>query len=126
MKILIVDDSKLSRKLIISKIPEKFRGTVPIIQGSNGQEAVDLFKEHQPDIVFLDLTMPVMDGYEALEQIIAYDNDARVYVITADIQKKAMEKVNGLGATALECKPIDEKRMAKIFASIQQDYEDDE
>ncbi|MCP4578943.1 MAG: response regulator [Deltaproteobacteria bacterium] len=126
MKILVVDDSKLSRKLIISKIPEKIRGTVPIIQGANGQEAVDLFKEHQPDIVFLDLTMPVMDGYEALEQIKAYDNDARVYVITADVQKKAKEKVNILGAAALECKPIDEKRMAKIFDSIQQDYKDDE
>lgn len=121
MNLLLVDDSPLSRKIIINRIPEEIKGTYSIIQGSNGQEAVDLYKEHHPDIVFLDLTMPVMDGYEALDQIMAYDKGACVYVITADIQKKAQEKVLASGAAALETKPIDEERLAKIFSRINQE-----
>lgn len=120
MNILVVDDSKLSRKFLIDKIPVEIKDTASIIQGTNGQEAVDLYKKNRPDIVFLDLTMPVMDGYEALCQIMAYDNRACVYVVTADIQAKAKEKVLASGAIAIEPKPIGEERMGKIFSSIEQ------
>ena len=121
MKILVVDDSKLSRKLFLNRIPSFIRETATIVQGANGQEAVDLFKEHSPDIVFLDLTMPVMDGYEALNQIMIYDENARVFIITADIQKKAKERVLASGARSIETKPIEEERLEKIFSSLGKD-----
>jgi two-component system chemotaxis response regulator CheY len=121
MNILIVDDSNIIRKLVVNRVPQKIKENASFIHGVNGQEAVDLYKKHRPDIVFLDLTMPVMDGYEALDQIMAFDKDACVYVITADIQKKAKERVLASGAVALETKPIDEERLAKIFSCIKQD-----
>lgn len=121
MNILIVDDSNLSRKLFINRIPKVIKENASIIQGVNGKEAVALYKEHRPNIVFLDLTMPVMDGYEALDLIMAYDKSACVYIITADIQKKAQEKVLSSGAVALETKPIDEERLAEILSCIKQD-----
>ncbi|MFT5698649.1 MAG: two-component system chemotaxis response regulator CheY [Desulforhopalus sp.] len=119
MKILIVDDTKLSRMMILKRMPAEIRENSEIIQGSNGEEAVKLYKEHSPDIVFLDLTMPVMDGFGALPLIKEHNPKAIVFVITADIQAKSKEKVMELGATSMEAKPISEKRLAEIFASIQ-------
>ncbi len=121
MKILIIDDTKLSRAMILKRIPERIKQNSSIVQGVNGQEAVILYKELHPDIVFLDLTMPVMDGFEALKQIKAHDNDALVYIITADIQKKAMERVIADGARGIEKKPIDEERLEEIFSELEKD-----
>jgi two-component system chemotaxis response regulator CheY len=126
LKVLLVDDSTLSRKLLISRIPQNMRASSQIIQGSNGKEAVELYMEHSPDIVFLDLTMPVMDGYEALDRIIDHDQHALVYVITADIQKKAKQRVLAAGAAAIETKPIDEKRLARIFSFFNEGGDYDE
>ncbi len=121
MKILIVDDTKLSRAMILKRIPESIKESASIFQGVNGQEAVELYKELHPDIVFLDLTMPVMDGFEALRQIIAFDKKAIVYIISADIQSKAKERVLSDGAVGIENKPIDEHRLEKIFSLLQKD-----
>ncbi|MCP4340433.1 MAG: response regulator [Desulfobulbaceae bacterium] len=120
MIILIIDDTKLSRTMIIKRMPTEIRETSTIIQGSNGEEAVMLYKEHSPDIVFLDLTMPVMDGFGALPLIKEHDPQAIVYVVTADVQAKSKEKVLQLGATSMEAKPISEVRLAEIFASIKE------
>ncbi|WP_163340522.1 response regulator [Desulfopila sp. IMCC35008] len=117
MKILIVDDTKLSRMMILKRMPPQIKESSTILQGENGQEAVDLYKEHSPDILFLDLTMPVMDGFEALNHIMEYNPKALVYVITADIQAKAVERVTAAGARSLEAKPISEERLAEIFSS---------
>lgn len=121
MNILIVDDTKLSRTMILKRIPAAIKEQSSIVMGTNGQEAVDLYKAHTPDIVFLDLTMPVMDGYTALTQILDYDATARVYIVTADIQTKSKEKVLAAGAAGIETKPIDEQRLADIFASLEQE-----
>lgn len=119
MKILIIDDTKLSRAMILKRIPDNVKNNSKIFQGTNGREAVELYKEIKPDITFLDLTMPVMDGFQALEIIRAHDPDAHVFVITADIQAKARERVLALGAKGIEKKPIDENRLAQILATIQ-------
>lgn len=118
MKILIVDDTRLSRSMIRKRIPEHIRKSATIIEGTNGLEAVALYKEHLPDLLFLDLTMPEMDGFEALECIMQFDPDAVVYVITADIQTKTVEKVTAAGARNLEAKPVSEARLAEIFNDI--------
>jgi len=119
MKILIVDDTKLSRAMILKRIPDNVKNSSNIFQGTNGREAVELYKEIKPDITFLDLTMPEMDGFTALEIIRAHDSAARVYVITADIQAKTRERILDLGAKGIEKKPIDESRIAQILDTIQ-------
>ena len=99
MNILVVDDSMMSRKMLIDKLLSlEVAEPETIVQGKNGQEGVELYKEHRPDIVFLDLTMPIMDGYEALDLIIKFDPSAFVVVVSADEQPKAIQKVMELGA----------------------------
>ncbi|MBN2695811.1 response regulator [bacterium] len=115
MKILVVDDSGVSRKMLIKSIPENIREKCEIFQAENGLEAVEKYKSDSPDIVFLDLTMPIMDGYEALKEIIEYDPSAIVFVISADIQQKAKERVLELGASGMESKPIKPEKMTSIF-----------
>lgn len=112
MKILVVDDSKIARKNVISKIPKDLN--IEIIEAENGKEALSLYKSIRPNIVFLDLTMPEMDGYEALEEIMKFDKDAFVVIVSADIQPKAVQKVMSLGAKRHIPKNVNEIEISSI------------
>lgn len=118
MKILVVDDSRLARASIIKVLKEAFGELDEIVQGTNGEEAVSLYKEQSPQIVFLDLTMPVMDGFEALRQIKAIDSNAHVVVVSADIQNKAVSQVMSDGAMMHVQKPITSEKMAEIIKTV--------
>lgn len=118
MIFLVVDDSKISRKWLIEMIPKKITESAEIIEGCNGEEAVSLYEQHQPDIVFLDITMPVLDGFQALERIRAINPDALVVMISADRQKTTKEKVLSLGAAALISKPIDEQEFRTTLLKL--------
>lgn len=114
MKVLVVDDSKIARMGVIKSL----RGVHPdaeIIQAINGQEAVELYQQERPDVVFLDLTMPVMDGYEALKKIKEIDEEAQVIVVSADIQSEAKLRVLVAGAKNMYPKPINTEIMMQIF-----------
>ena len=115
---LVVDDSKISRKWLIEKIPKKILELATIIEGTNGQEAIDLYKEHHPDIVFLDITMPVVDGFEALAAIKTLNPEAIVVMISADRQKSTKEKVLTLGASAIIAKPIDAEEFRTTLLNL--------
>lgn len=81
--ILIVDDSPIARKMLKSCIPKE-KG-YEMHEAGNGKEGVDKYKEVKPDVTFMDLTMPVMDGYRAVEKIIEFDRNALIIVVTADV-----------------------------------------
>jgi two-component system chemotaxis response regulator CheY len=102
-KILIVDDSPISIKIIKSCIPTD-QG-YELFDASNGQIGVEQYKQHQPDLTFMDLTMPVMNGFEALEEILKFDQRALVIILTADVQIKAVAKAHDLGAFTVVKKP---------------------
>ncbi len=115
---LVVDDSKISRKWLIEMIPKKILEHATIIEGTNGQEAVELYKEHGPDVVFLDITMPILDGIGALEAIKALDPEAIVVMISADRQKNTKEKVLALGASAIISKPVDAEEFRSTLLNL--------
>ena len=102
-KILIVDDSPISRKMLKSCIP-KDREYV-FYEAGDGLAGLELFKKIQPDITFMDLTMPVMDGATAIDEILKFDKNALVIVSTADVQVKSLAKVMDLGAFLVVKKP---------------------
>lgn len=100
---LVVDDSSVIRMFIKNYLLGE--GTYEVREAVNGQEAVEAYRQSRPDIVYLDLTMPVMDGVTALGHIMDMDPKAMVIVVTADIQPKSIERVMGLGAIAVLKKP---------------------
>ena len=118
MIFLVVDDSKISRKWLIEMIPKKIAEYTQIIEAENGEEAVALFKQYAPDIVFLDITMPILDGFEALRQIRAANNEALVVMISADRQKSTKEKTLALGASAILSKPIDAEEFRSTLLKL--------
>ena len=119
MKILVADDSKMDRKMVIKIFSDVRDGQEDeILQASNGEEAVNLYKENKVDVVFLDLTMPVMDGFKALKLIKEYDENAKVVVVSADIQQGSMAKVREDGAIDFVKKPISDVKMKQILEKI--------
>jgi len=102
-KILIVDDSPISRKMLRSCFPKEIE--FDFHEAGDGLAGFELYKQISPDITFMDLTMPVMDGTEALAEIRKYNPSAMVIVATADVQIKSITKVMDLGAFMVLKKP---------------------
>lgn len=117
MKILIVDDSKLAR-LGLMKFMKSFRDSFEIIEADNGLKAVNLFEMQSPELIFMDLTMPVMDGYKAIDKIISLNKDAYIIAVSADIQKIAKEKVLKSGVKSFLNKPVQEEDIHKILQTF--------
>ncbi len=117
MKILVVDDSKLARLTLIKTLKE-YEPSAEIYEAENGAIAVELFKAENPRVVFLDLTMPVMDGYEALKLIMQIDPNAQVVVVSADIQTQAQVQVLALGAKLMVPKPINTDKMLAVLQQL--------
>ncbi|WP_104403087.1 response regulator [Vibrio penaeicida] len=116
MKVSVVDDSKLSRKSVIRVLPEHW--TDNISEGVNGREAIELYEQGKADILFLDLTMPEMDGFEVLEYLHEQDAKSIIFVVSADIQPKAQERVNRLGAAKFLKKPIDKNLLDEALHEV--------
>lgn len=81
MKLLIVDDSNIMRKAI-EKYLNEF-GLQCVGTAGDGESAIELFREHLPEVVTLDITMPKMDGLSCLDEIMKIKPDTRVIVISA-------------------------------------------
>jgi len=102
-KILLVDDSPISRRIMKSCIP-KDRG-YELYEAGDGLAGFEAYKEIHPDVTFMDLTMPVMDGSEATGKIREFNPEAVVIVCTADIQIKSITNALDLGALMVMKKP---------------------
>lgn len=103
IRLLVVDDSGFSRRMLVKRLPPEFK--YRITEASDGHEAIETYERGLFDLVFMDLTMPRMGGLEAIGHILAKDPDARVVVVTADIQQQSRERVRELGACNLIAKP---------------------
>ena len=108
-RVLIADDSILSRR-IITKIATENGHTVAG-ESSNGVETISKYKELKPDIVTMDITMPVMDGIECLKELIEYDSTAKVLIVSAIGKGSMVLEALKHGAKYYVTKPIDEKRV---------------
>ncbi len=112
--LLIVDDSGFSRKAMLKSLPEAW--DVDITQAANGEEALDALRQGLGEVVLLDLTMPVLDGFGVLEGIRDEGLTAKVVVVSADIQPKAKLRVISLGALAFLQKPFNKESLAATLA----------
>ena len=81
IRILIADDHTVVREGLVSLVKRK-SDMVIVAEARNGREAVDLWKEHRPDVTLLDLRMPEMDGVSAIKEIRELDGNAHIVVLT--------------------------------------------
>ncbi|NOS62830.1 MAG: response regulator [Nitrosarchaeum sp.] len=112
-RVVIVDDNE-DITSVISDILE-IGGFNVVGIGHNGKEAVSLYKKHKPDFIFLDVTMPIMDGIQALKEIKEEDSKANVIMVTADDGTSVIQELKKLNATAIIVKPF---KIEAIFETI--------
>lgn len=87
-----------------------------VITAHNGEEAINAYKTYNPGIVFLDIRMPIVDGYETFFSIKKYDSHAKVVFITAfSVDDKKAEKAKDMGLLDLLHKPIEFEKIIKII-----------
>lgn len=114
--IVIVDDSIFIRKMLRNMVEEM--GYAVVGEAVNGKEAVEEYKKHKPDILTLDITMPVMDGLEALKEIMEYDKKARVVMITAAGQQVKVIQALKIGAEKFVVKPFDREKVRRTLEEM--------
>ena len=111
--VLVCDDSAMARKMLIKSLPPEW--DIEITQAANGLEALDAYRTGKAEIMFLDLTMPEMDGYGVLENLQKEGLNSFVVVVSADIQPIAQERVKQLGAIAFCKKPVNPTEIQEIL-----------
>ena len=110
--VLICDDSALARKQMARALPPGLDGAVTF--ASNGAEGLEAIRAGKGEVLFLDLNMPVMDGYEVLAAIRHEDLPTLPIVVSGDIQPEARQRVMGLGALEFIRKPVDADEIRRI------------
>ncbi len=118
-RVLVVDDSMFVAKQIGQILTSE--GYDVVATAVDGKDGVDKYKELCPnvDLVTMDITMPRMDGITALEQIMAFDKNARVVMVSALGKEELVKKSLLLGAKNYIIKPLDRKKvLERISASL--------
>ena len=114
--VVVVDDSGMSRKMLRNLLEDA--GYTVVAEAADGMEGVLAYKQYHPDIITLDITMPNMDGTEALRQIKDYDPDANAIMITAAGQQKKVIEALKIGASKFITKPFDKEEVLKSVEEL--------
>ena len=114
--VLIVDDAEFMR-VMLREILEDM-DLVVIAEASNGVEAIEKFRQSRPELVLMDITMPTMDGIEALGVILKEDPQALVVMITALGQKDQVLSAIKAGARDFIIKPFDQERVQDTLSRL--------
>jgi two-component system chemotaxis response regulator CheY len=120
IKLLIVDDSIFSQK-IIAHLIQNFLPKVEIYFADNGKDGFIKYKEIKPNYVFVDLLMPNLNGKELIKLIKEYDYNAKIIVISADVQKSVKEEIEKYKIMLFINKPFNEEKAKQICDMIRND-----
>ena len=112
-RVLVVDDSATMRKIISQQLKSEAYDICG--EAGDGEEAFALFKELEPDVVTLDINMPVVDGMTALKNILDYNKEAKVVMLTSEGQKQTVVDAISMGAKGYIVKPPNK---AKVCAKV--------
>jgi len=113
IKVMIVDDSVIIRQMIkkyLSELNIEIVGTA-----GDGKSAIELFKETQPDVVTLDITMPKVDGFTVLEEMVKENSNSKIMVITALTDKATGMRAIKTGAKGYLSKPFTPEKLRSSF-----------
>jgi DNA-binding NarL/FixJ family response regulator len=117
VRILIADDHRLFAESLMTILSEDDRIDVVGIAG-NGQEAVELALELQPDVILMDLKMPVLDGFEATRRIRAAGSDAQVLILTGTDEAIGSEEAVMAGASGYMRKGQGVAELKQVFLEV--------
>lgn len=114
--VLVVDDAAFMR-LLIRTILEN-NGFEVVAEAANGKEAIEKYNELKPDLVTMDISMPIMTGIEATEQICKSDKNAKIVMVSAMGQETIVREAIMLGAKTFVVKPYKEEKIIETLKKI--------
>ncbi|MCA9033621.1 MAG: response regulator [Planctomycetaceae bacterium] len=106
MKILVVDDSKAMRMIVIRTLKQTALGTFQTLEANNGAEALAVIAEHKPDLVLSDWNMPEMKGIDLLKSLRSSGNTTTFGFITSESSAEVRKEAEDAGASFLVTKPF--------------------
>lgn len=112
-KILLVDDEAHVRKFLSLVVRQL--GSPAIIEASNGADAFEIYQRERPDIVLLDVNMPVQDGLQTLKQITDFDSGAVVIMLTSLANRETVEEAARKGAVSYVRKDTPRDEMLRLL-----------
>ncbi|MCR0348729.1 response regulator [Erysipelotrichaceae bacterium AF15-26LB] len=115
-KIMIVDDAMFMRKLIEKML--RGNGYEDIVQAANAEECLALYRQVQPDIILLDITMPQKNGLEVLDELLNENADAYVIMCSALGQEELIAAALRKGARDFIVKPFTEAQLLQVLAAL--------
>ena len=118
MKILIADDSRVMRQIVVRTMRQAGFGDHDLIEASNGREAFDMAKAENPDLILSDWNMPEMTGIELLRQLRASGSDVKFGFVTSESTPEMKEQAEAAGALFFIVKPFSAERFDEVFAPI--------
>ncbi len=119
--LLICDDSSFAQKQLLHALPDEWE--VMITYAKNGQDALKVIAEQKMSVMFLDLNMPLLDGYGVLTKLKEDKSKLRVIVVSGDIQDEAHKRVMDLGALDFIKKPVCKEEVARVIQEYSLDKE---
>lgn len=114
--VLLCDDSRALRMLTARQLSEA--GFEVVAEAGNGREAREHYEANEPDVVLLDLVMPELDGKQALQEILAFDPQARVVILSSLGAQGDIEECLKMGAASYLQKPIDPDAMVRVLRQV--------
>ena len=117
LNVLIIDDSTIFRKILLELIALKGHNIVG--EACNGLEGVDMYNKVRPDVTFIDITMPIMNGLQALKKIKEADPDAIVVMISSTAGQENIAEALINGAYDFLRKPIDPDELYRVLSEFE-------
>lgn len=114
--VVVVDDSKMSRKILRNLLEEA--GYAVVAEATDGEEGIAAYMQYKPDIITLDITMPNLDGIEALKEIIKEDKNAKAVMISAAGQQQKIIEALKIGAEKFITKPFEKNEVISCIESM--------
>lgn len=115
-RIMIVDDSKMIRSTL--KMYLESGDHEVVCAAENGKEAIEAYRIFNPDIVTMDISMPVMDGIEAVKQIKSFDENAKIIMLSSLDEKEMVLQAIKNGAANYLLKPVDKAKTLKTIEHV--------
>lgn len=121
LRILICDDSLLIRKKFKESLDKC--GKFEVLEAADGQEALKVYQEHQPNLVFLDIVMPVLDGITALQEMKKSAHQAKVIMVSSSGTQSHLKKALEAGAEDFIQKPWEHHQIVAVISKLVKERE---
>jgi len=115
LKVLVAEDAEVIRGLFVAVLSS---AGAEVVAAEDGQQCIKLWESHKPDLVLLDIKMPVMDGWTAIRHIRAVDESLPVIAVTASVLGQELKKSYRAGFTEVVSKPVDWTELVKLMVRL--------